>query len=272
MRRLHSIRTRIFGGFLAVLLLQIGLAAAVWRAESRLDYVAASAATSEAQSRQLPKLLDALHATRLRLSNFLRIGGVAERKALETALSDTDERVAAIAEASERAQLVTLASGLRDGVHATMSAAAGRRDVAASIAQVVTLAQNASAALAQAASLAPTREGAEAVAAAAAATAPPLTAAMRFSAGDDARDRTIAHDAAVRTLAVLHALVADQLDLPQRATRLIAILDRALTALDPAMTAAGAATTTRKHGQAAVDDLFDAADRTLLASLQAGEA
>jgi hypothetical protein len=51
--RIYSIRTRILGGFASLILLQAGVAVAVWRAENQVDAATAADAAADVGSQRI---------------------------------------------------------------------------------------------------------------------------------------------------------------------------------------------------------------------------
>jgi methyl-accepting chemotaxis protein len=273
MARLHSIRARVLGGFAAVLALQMGVAVAVWRAEMNFDVVITAQAAATAASKQLPILSDGLRVAQIKLADFLRVGGAAERTAIATALATMDTQIAAVAGQRRDGDTLTAAAAeIRQAIKATMTAGTGKRDAASTVEQITIRAQNAAAALAQAATIADSSAVADAVAAAVALVASPLTAGSRYVLAEDARQRPMAHDALGRARDALQALPQDGGVLPERVLRMSGLLTKALDALDPAMAAAATAIAARTASLTATQTAFGNADRVIAAYAQQDDA
>ncbi len=265
--RLHSIRARILGGFMAILLLQVGTAVAVWLAENRVESATAADAAAEAASRQLGAVSVALHGTQLRLSEFLRVGDVSQHAAVDRGLVALDERIRDVPADNGQGALAETASGLKAALQAVLAAAAAKRDASVAIVAKVIAVQGALSAVAQAVTHAPDRAAADAAAVSLATAAQPLTAASRFALGENPQEAHAAvaeaHDAKTALQGILQSG-----DVPARVTRLTNIVMRGLDDLDPTVAALGQAVETRDRSLAALGAMVQKADATAAGMMQ----
>ena len=74
LRRLYSIKTRVLGGFLAMLLLQGLVAVAVWRVENQVDASQAAAVIAGTAAARVTTVISDMTGVQLRLANYLRSG------------------------------------------------------------------------------------------------------------------------------------------------------------------------------------------------------
>jgi methyl-accepting chemotaxis protein len=264
MQRLRSIRARILGGFIAVLLLQMGMAVAVWRAEDRVERAAVADAAATALSRQLTAVSSALHLTQLRLADYLRTGGASERDAVNQALAATGESAAAVtADDAGTAALGETVARVHTALGAVMAAAQAKRDAAATINQTIVTTQNGVFALGQAVSHAPDHDTVVAAAAALAAAAPPLTAGTRYALTEDPRDAGIANVSAQRAKEMLQTMLQSGSDVPPRVQRLSDIVTKSLSTLAPSIALLDQAGAARGRSLAELGTAIQAANATI---------
>ena len=263
--RLHSIRARILGGFIAILLLQVGTALAVWHAEDRVETATAADAAAEATSRQLGAVSIALRATQLRLANFLRTGDMSQHAAVDQALSALDDRIRAVGESS--AALTATAAALRTALQGVMTAAIGKSDASTAIVAKVVAIQSALPAVAQAATHASDRTTVEAAASALAAAAAPLTTATHYALGETQQDGRSALSESHEVKASLQALLQGT-DIPPRLTRVTTVVTKLLDDLDPAVAALGQAVTAREQSLTVLGAVVEKADAALAMEIQ----
>src|ERR1043166_7204875 len=88
MGRLHSIPTRIIGAFTALILLQAGVAVAVWWAENRVDTATAADVTAEASAGRMAVIRTTLDTVQWRLANYVRTRAAVDSALVDSALSE----------------------------------------------------------------------------------------------------------------------------------------------------------------------------------------
>jgi methyl-accepting chemotaxis protein len=267
MHRLRSIRARILGGFIAVLLLQLGMAVAVWHAEDRVERAVTADAAAVAVSRQLNAVSSALHATQLRLADYLRTGGALERDGVNQALAAMGESAGTLEGGDTgMASLGGAIAQVRTALGAVMAAAQAKRDAAISILQTVVTTQNGLFALGQAVAHAPDHETEAAAAAALAASAPPLTAGTRYALTEDPNDAGIAAASAQRAKEMLGTMLQSGSDVPARVQRLSGIVAKSLSTLEPSIARLDQAAAARGRSLTELGGAIEAANASLTAA------
>src|SRR5579863_9367368 len=93
--RLRSIRTRIVLAFVPVLLLLGLVAGAVWRADRQVGIAFRADASSEERATRVAAVADQMMLARLRTSDYLRTGGVAERDAVAASVTSLEQAASA---------------------------------------------------------------------------------------------------------------------------------------------------------------------------------
>ena len=198
---LHSLRARIVLGFLFVLLLVAVVAAAAWRAGDRVSLAFASDAASEDRAAQVNDVQNRMMEARLRVADFLRTGGAAERDAL-------NGTVAALEAVATSGDLSGAMQAVRSALTAAVRAIEGRRDAAARLTASTVAVGTAATTLAEAASRSGQRELAEPATSLLASVARATVAATRFAASEAAADLETALSEATRAGELLDGLMA----------------------------------------------------------------
>ena len=246
MSRLHSIRTRILGGFVAMLLLQVGVAVAVWRAESRVTAASIGDAAAEASARQVGAVTASLRIVQWRLAEYLRTGSADDHGKLVAALAG----LAADAKRAGNAELEDSVGNVGTALEGVIAAVQARRDAATALVQSAIEPVNALAALAQAATRAPDRATLEAATTAIAAAINPLAAGQRYALGEESRDAQIVHDSVDQVKQSLLAIAKEGANAPPRVQRLVGTVTNSLDAVTPALNGFDAAIAQRSAGVA----------------------
>ena len=240
MNRLHSIRTRILGGFVVLVLLQLGASALNFRAQSQAEAAAGAEAVARAGYQQLMKVALALRTAQWQLAEFLRLGDTAHREAALSALTAFSDQSKALAGDGAAAFSAT-AGEVEVSLKEVLAAASKRRDSSAAIIEAVVGVQNALTALARSASEAPDRDTADATAAALATSGSVLTLASRYAASAIAANGQMAVAAVPALKAALLLVPQTSTNVPARVSRLVATTIKQLDRLEPAIMAFDAA-------------------------------
>jgi methyl-accepting chemotaxis protein len=256
--RLNSIHARILSGFAALILLQAGVAAAVWRAENHVDTAIAAATAADAGATQIVAARAALGAVRLRLSTFVASGSATDRLQVDAALVELQTEVGKLAGAGGAEQLAADIEALRTRLNAVFAALLSRRDNLARLTQGATDAENALWALSQAAAAAPERATVEAASSVLAGALHPLLFTQRYALSMDEQDARAAVAAIARVRRLLAGLPLDERSATPRLRRLAGIVAASMDALQPAIEALGASQAARN---AQIAQLRTAADR-----------
>ena len=203
---LHSIRSRIVLGFLLVLLLVGVVAGAAWRAGGQVSLAFRDDARSEDLAAQVAGVQARMADARLRVADYLRTGGAAERDslaaavtALESAASASADGLAGVPQAVQAVRAVIVAAG---------QAIEQRRDAAARLAASIVALSTATTTLAEGAARSGQREYAEPASALAGSVARATGAATRFAASETPADADTARTEAARSRELLDGLLA----------------------------------------------------------------
>ena len=251
--RMRSIRARILGGFAALILLQGGVAVAVWRAENQVDAATAADAAAAAGVDQVVAVRATLDTAQWRLAEFLRTGTGVDRERVEASLASLDTAIAkagTIGAGAER--LHSSVDGVQVALKAIIAASISRRDQLAGLTQAVNGSENPLMALAQAIPKAPERPAVEAAAAVLAAAIHPLILAQRYASTGGDGDLQAAMASTGRVEEGLAALERSD-GLTPRIHRLAGAVSDAFGALAPAMGRLGQALALRNDGLAKID-------------------
>jgi methyl-accepting chemotaxis protein len=266
MRHLYSIRTRILGGFAALLLLQAGVAMVVWRAEDRVEVATEADAAAEAEGARVIVLRRSLSIVLINIETYVRTAAAQDRKLVEAALSDMGAAVGALKRAGPSGeQLTTDIASVRQALNDVMAATSAKRDATAALVQTAGEQANTLAALAQAAMRAPERETLEGAASAIAEGIGPIAAAQRFAFSEDKLDAGIVRATAAKFRESLQALAPEGGTAGPRVKRLVGSITASLTALDQAVARVGDAVSGRAASLRRVDDLAVRANATMAA-------
>ena len=257
--RLHSIRTRVLGGFLALLLLQVGMSAFHFHAQRQMDAAVAADAAARAEYEQLAVVSLALRTAQWRLSEFLLVGDTAHQAAVQAVLATLSAQANVLA-GDRAAGLSAAASQVGQALQGVLSASTARRDASLAIIDAVAGSQNALTALVQAASRAPDRATADAAAAAVAGSGVPLALASRYAASGVTLEAQTATGAIPALKAALLAVPQTGADVPARVSRLAASAVRQVDALVSAVAAFGLADGSSVAAQAALATVVQQTD------------
>ena len=247
---LHSIRTRILGGFLALLLLQVGISTVQFRAQRETEAASAADAAARAEAQQLGTVALAMRAAQWHLAEFLRVQDLPHNAAAQAALTAFSEQANGL-RGEGASDLSAAAERVSGSIKTVLAASAARRDASVSISEMIVGTQNSLTALAQAASRAPDRATADAAASAIAVSNVPMTLASRYSVDPVPQDEQMAVTGAASFKAALLAVPQTGTDVPPRISRLVAGSVKLVDGLTGAITA------------------FHAADRASTAALDA---
>jgi signal transduction histidine kinase len=234
--RLHSIRTRIVGAFTALILLQAGVAVAVWWAENRVDAATAADVTAEASSGRMVAIRTALDTVQWRLANYVRTRSAIDRELVDAALADLIEAVAQFGSIGDvSAQLVASVAEVRAALDAVMVAARAKHESSVVLMQAAAEPENALSALAQAVTRTPDRATADAATWIIASAVHPLVFAQRFALGEDALNGQIVRASSAKVKDALQVMLQDGEGVTTRIRRLADAMTTSLDALDPAV-------------------------------------
>jgi methyl-accepting chemotaxis protein len=208
--RLRSIRARIMLGFLLVLMLVAVVGGAVWVAGGRLTQAFLDDARGDDLARRVGAVQMRLMEARLRVADFLRTGGVAERDQLAAAIVRIEEAAAAITATEATGALADVPNSIRevrDALTAARQAIEQRRDAAAQLTAASVALANATTVLAEGAARTGQREIAEPSASLLAAGSRAIGAATRFSTTEASAEAEAAHAEATRAKELLDGLL-----------------------------------------------------------------
>ena len=254
MKRLHSIRARILGGFIVMLLLQVGVAVAVWTAEQRVQTASLGDASAEANARQVGAVMSSLQVTERRLADYLRTGTADDRATLSAALSELEANAKQASNiGTSSASLQSSVTEVKAALDAVVTAAQVRREASSALSQAAVEPENALSALAQAAIHAPDRSTIESAAAAIASAINPLGATQRYALGEDPRDAQVVRGTAGQVKLNLQEIVKDGSNATPRVQRLVGVVTTGLDALMPAMSKLDAAIARRAESLSQLD-------------------
>ena len=243
-RLLRTIRTRIVAGFAVLILLQAGVAVAVWQAENGVETATQADAAAEAASLRAIDVRRAMHLVRTDLSDYVRTNDAADQQKVERGLARLVEAGNRLGD-GDLANLAGAVETIRSRLEAVVAASLTRRHRAGALWGAAALAENGLAALAQAVTKAPDRSTVEAAAVAIATALHPLSFAQRYSFSDDAGDAAIVRSSVADIVGALQGLVHDGPTVTPRIERLVGTATADLRALDLATQATGEATAAR---------------------------
>jgi len=223
-------------------LLQAGVAVAVWRAENRVNEAAAADSAAEAGMASVMAVQSALDRAQSRLGSYIVSGTASDRGLVDAALAELDRSVKQMAAGQSAghdaggAQLTASVDKVRSALAGVLSATLARRDAAAKLVAAATDPEDAMAALAQAASRAPDRGTVDAVAAIIATSIHPLAFAQRYAQGGDPLDGETARKSAAQ---LKQDIIALQKATDNPPARLVRMISAVTAALDGAFARAG---------------------------------
>jgi methyl-accepting chemotaxis protein len=244
--RLHSITVRIVGGFVAMVFLQLAVAATVWRAENRVDIATVADAAAQVSIASVDRMALALQATQGHLNQYLRTEAGEDRKALDADLANLSEVVAkAIVSPEDRHALELQLDDVRRALTATVAAAEARRAAAGQLAQLATASRNAIAALTSAAVRVEARPALEAALTATMLAALPAQSALSYAVGSDLHDADAIRTSITEAKDALRTMLQASADPPARLVRIAGVLSQSFDTLEAPMTAQSAAVSAR---------------------------
>jgi signal transduction histidine kinase len=255
--RLHSIPTRIIGAFTALILLQAGVAVAVWLAENRVDTATAADVTAEASAGRMAVIRTTLDTVQWRLANYVRTRAEVDRALVDSALSELTaavEQFGAIGEAP--AQLRASVTEVRKALNAVMTAARTKHESSVVLMQAAAEPENALSALANAVTQSPSRAAVEAATSIIASAVHPLVFAQRYALGEDAVSGQVVRTSSAKVTEGLRAMLQQGEGVTPRVRRLAGTLATSLEALDPAVETLGDAIATHSVTLVQLDSAF----------------
>lgn len=231
---LHSVRTRILAGFAALILLQAGVAVAVWQADRRVDEAAAASAIAERHLAAVFDIRAGVTSAQISLGTYARTGSAEDRSSTEKAIAALTDMVDAQGDSnSDKARLTASVGNIRTALGTVLAASVARRNSQAALALTGLDAGNALAALAQAATKAPDRAVVEAVADLMAKSSHLLAFVQRFAASGEDSDAKVVRDSLPAVDAATAALLQNQAALTPRMARMIDAVRPPLSRLLP---------------------------------------
>jgi diguanylate cyclase (GGDEF)-like protein len=235
--RYHSIQTRMLAGFAMMLLLQVGVSAAIWWATNAADVASAASSAADKSISVVGAALSRLDETQLRLADFLRSGDAVDRVRLLSAIANLDGSIkAAVIEGGTQSKLNQAAPKIRSRLDTAVDAATARREALASIVAIVSLYQNALVAISITGSQAPDRAIADATAVAVTASFQPLSATSRYMIDEDPTDEVNARTGLDTLRSDLEAILVSAPDVLPRLNRLVQVALGQIDRLTPALT------------------------------------
>ncbi len=263
----RSMRTRIVLGSLVLLALQLGVAFAVWRADNRLEIAMAKDVEASAAGTRLSRVQTAFGQARLRLFDYLRTGGAAERAAV-------DEKLAALGVVASQMQAPDFAGSLplsgaiergRQALSAVVRAVETRRVATASLDEASAELGNLTEAIALYTVGTTTSSTVSAAIPVVSIVGSLLVASGHYAQSEDARSADIARtdlDLARRRLADLHRVVQGG---TRRLQRLMILQGKAFDNLGTSLTGIALALEARQNSLAALEAVTSEAVRSLAA-------
>jgi methyl-accepting chemotaxis protein len=239
--RLSSIRTRIFIGFALILFLVGAVATIVWRASAGVGTALANDAASEAAAGGIATLQQAQFEVRLRLADYLRREGAAERDALGAATAQLADTAQA---AWAGAEIAATIRDFRTTLAAMATAIGARRDAAAALVAASVELENVGTAIAEATTRGDDKEVTRAGANFAADLSRAATGGTRYIATEHGGEHDAAADGVRQGRALLAAIAEAAAD-AARVQRLAATARSALDSFDTALAAVRSAVGTR---------------------------
>jgi len=202
----HSIRSRIILGFTLVLLLLVVAAGAVWRASGAVSQALRDDARSEQLAASVDQLQRQLAEARLRVADYLRSGGAAERDALTAAVARLAQ--ATEAGAGEHAGIMPAVRAVQAALIASGQGIERQRAASAQLTAAIVDLTNTATALTEGAVRSGDRGAAEPAASMLAAVARATGAATRFAETAMKADADTERSEARRAKEFLDAILA----------------------------------------------------------------
>jgi methyl-accepting chemotaxis protein len=257
--RLHSIRSRILGGFAAMILLQAGVAGAVWQAGQRADTANLAQAQAERGLSMMVGVRDELGTLQRLVGNFVRTGSADDHKQVDASLSSLHGQLTELSTTTAASpQLGAQLDAVATIMQSVMSATVARRDNLARLSTTIIEGENSVWALAQATAATPAGVELQPAIMALAEALHPLIMAERFAVTGDDNDAAAVSVATDRVKRALAALAPDAVRASPRVARFVGDVTSALDALRPALTQLAGAAATR---DASLAQLSHAADQ-----------
>lgn len=184
--RVHSIRTRICGGFAALILLQAVVGVSVWRADDQVESANTADAVAEAALGRITTVRASLSLLQLALAEFVRTGLASDRERVDGALATIGKFLAEVGSGEDATGKLALSiENVRSALETAVAASVTRRDKEATLMQMGKSVEAGFASLAQAAAKSPERDtvasvGNSEVAPIASACWPPRSARARY--------------------------------------------------------------------------------------------
>jgi methyl-accepting chemotaxis protein len=256
--RWHSIPVRIVGGFGALILVLIAVAAATWRAENSSEVAALADKSAESRSLTITAASASLADVRLNLADYLRSGAGSDRDALAASLAAFDEAIKAAvgdADGATKAGIATLADAatrLKKELAASVDAAIERRNASAQLLETVKQIGNGLSALSAAGARSSDRAVADATSAAIVAGQRPITEAVSYDSREAAIARQSTLDGIAELRTSLAAILSATADPPARLRRLTEGLEPRLEELSKGVARVDRAITARSDRQSAM--------------------
>lgn len=235
---LFPARARILSGFVALVALQLGVAAVVWRADRQLDVSIAQDAQAEATGLRLAQTQAMIGQARQDLSNYIRTGAVVDRSAVDASLAKLSAAIsdgpAQDATLDNRSLLAPI-DNERAAFTAVMQAAERRRAALADLAQACASLENVTFAITQELSRAADRNAVDAGLTFIATVNPLSIAGGHYALTEESRDAEIARADLRLARDRLAALRIAADPAPRRLQHLLAAGSTALDVLDNAL-------------------------------------
>ena len=225
---------RMIACLFAVLVLQLGVAFEVWRADLRVDDAAQADVAAQAATVKVQHAVLALQVTETRLSTYLHTQAVTDHQAFDTELGHFGEAIdAAAVNANTGIALKAVLDHLRSVLAEIIAANDAARSIAGQLLQATAALDNGVGALAAAAARVDARATLEAALNAATPMARLLAAARSCAASFNPREADRARQAiGASKAAVTLMLQAASEPAPDRLRRVAAAISRALEAFD----------------------------------------
>jgi hypothetical protein len=234
--RLSSIKVRLLGGFLALILLQGATALAVWFADDRADSAIAAGSLAAGRRDAIIATRAALSGVQFRLATYARTGTGADAEEVDKALQAMRATIGTgNGQGGVSAQLQGLIDGVAKALEAVVASSIARRNEVATLVGAATAFGNALQGFAQAATKAAERGPVEGAVIALASAANPLAYAQRYALSGDEADYRAVVTAAAALREALAATAQGGAELTPRIQRMMATVGTALDALQPAM-------------------------------------
>ncbi len=265
---IHSIKTRIFGGFAALILLQAVVAVSVWRADNRGEAATSAGVMAKATLEKTIAIDSNLSRLQLELAQFVRTDLASDRERVTVALAAIGTSLSEVGAGNDAAgQLALTIKNVGSALETTVAASVARRHTAGTLLEAGKALEAGFTSLAQAATKSPQRETVEAAASIVAESAHALLALQSFALTGDA--------APAETLRSLSATLKDELSglrnntagMTSRLVRMIGTVTGSLDELSPATDAFGKALAARSASLVKMDETVERARAAIAQSV-----